>query len=151
MSKNQTRAQEAVSNITRRIDADRGATTLEPTSNEPTSHEPTKPNVEAAPVLTPELIARLRAAGSIDAGVGILAPRQTSKPKADQTYELNTLCMEPLPQKRGVCLKVITAAVQLDRTFKIADITTALPDVKAAAYWTRQLAKSGHLNEVTTG
>jgi hypothetical protein len=47
-------------------------------------------------------------------------------------------------------LKVITAAVQLNRPFKILDITTALPDVKSAAYWTRALAKTGHLTEVAS-
>jgi hypothetical protein len=144
--KTQTRAQEAVSRISNRVEADKGNSPTEPVKTAVSS----KPDAESAPVLTSELIAQLRAAGSIDAGVSILSPRMTPKPKADQTYELNSGCKNPLPQKRGVCLKVITAAVQLDRRFKIADITTALPDVKSAAYWTRQLAKSGHLTEVTS-
>jgi hypothetical protein len=103
-----------------------------------------------APVLTPELIAQLRAAGSLDAGVKLLAPDTRAKAKVDATYTLNADCKEPLPQRRGACLKVVTAAVQLDRPFKVSDITTALPDVKAAAYWTRKLAKTGHLTEVAS-
>jgi hypothetical protein len=115
---------------------------------EPTKPEPTKPEpVTTAPVLTPDLIAKLRSAGSIEAGVNILAPHTAPRPKLDATYELNPGCKEPLPQRRGACIKVITAAVQLNRPFKVADVTTALPDVKSAAYWTRKLAKTGHLTE----
>jgi hypothetical protein len=97
--------------------------------------------------LTSALIEAMRAAGSIDAGVKLLQPDAVSRSKADATYTLNTTCTDPLPQKRGVSLKVITAAVQLNRPFKVADITSALPDVKSAAYWTRRLAKTGHLVE----
>jgi hypothetical protein len=140
--KTQTRAQEAASRIQKRIDADKGATPTE------AKVAKTKTVAEPAPVLTPELINQLREAGSIDAGVAILSPRAAAKPKVDQTYELNTSCTEPLPQKRGVCIKVITAAVQLQRPFKSTDITAALPGVKSAGYWLRRLVKTSHLKEV---
>lgn len=106
----------------------------------------TEPKV-AAPVLTPDLIAKIRAAGSVDAAVSILSP---AKPKAnpDATYELNTSCNEPLPQKRGASIKVVAVAVQLNRAFKVEDVVKALPDIKSAAYWTRKLVKTGHLVEV---
>ena len=107
-----------------------------------------QPTTAAAPVLTPDLIARVRAAGSVEAGVNVLAPEAKPKPKVDATYELNTSCKDPLPQKRGACVKVVTVAVQMNRPFKVADISAALPDDKSAAYWTRKLAKTGHLVEV---
>lgn len=102
-----------------------------------------------APSLTPELIERLRAADSVETGVLILAPTARPKTKPNATYRLNPACTEPLPQRRGACLRVITVAVRLDRPFKVEDIATALPDVKSAPYWTRRLAKTGHLHEVT--
>lgn len=101
-----------------------------------------------APVLTPDLIARLRAADSIDAGLKLLQPDVKPRVKSDATYELNVDCQEPLPQKRGACLKVAAVAVQLNRPFKVADVQQALPDVKSAPYWTRKLAALGHLVEV---
>ena len=106
----------------------------------------TEPKV-AAPVLTPDLIAQVRAAGSVEAAISILSP---GKPKAnpDATYELNTSCKEPLPQKRGASIKVVAVAVQMNRAFKVAEVVAALPDVKSAAYWTRKLVKTGHLVEV---
>ena len=111
-----------------------------------TPKPPSTPKVEA-PVLTPDLVASIRAAGSIEAAVGILSP---AKPKVnpDAIYELNTSCKDPLPQKRGASIKVVAVAVQLNRAFKVEDVVAALPDVKSAAYWTRKLAKTGHLVEV---
>jgi hypothetical protein len=101
-----------------------------------------------APVLTADLIKQLRSADSVEAGLKLLQPDAKPKTKADATYELNTACGAPLPQKRGACLKVVAAAVRLNRAFKVADIQAALPEVKSAPYWTRRLARSGHLTEV---
>ena len=100
-----------------------------------------------APTLTAELIEALRAAESHEAAVRLLAPDARPKAKADATFTLNTSCQEPLPQKRGACLKVVAAAVRLNKPFKVADIVAELPTVKSAAYWTRKLAKTGHLME----
>jgi hypothetical protein len=107
-----------------------------------------KPPTPAAPVLTSDVIAALRSAASVEAGVKILQPDARPKVKLDATYAVNTSCASPLPQRRGACLKVVTAAVQLNRSFKVADIVAQLPNVKSAAYWTRKLAKTGHLVEV---
>ncbi len=100
-----------------------------------------------APTLTPELLDALRAASSIEAGVKILQPDAKPKVRLDATYNVNTSCAAPLPQRRGACLKVVTVAVQLNRPFKITDVVALLPEVKSAAYWTRKLAKTGHLVE----
>lgn len=113
----------------------------------PTAPQPA-PETPTAPVLTPELIAALRAADSVDEGLKLLQPDLKPKARPDALYELNTSCQEPLPQKRGACLKVITVAVRLNRPFKVSDVAEALPDVKSAPYWTRKLAKTGHLVEV---
>jgi len=111
-----------------------------------TPKPPSTPKV-AAPVLTADLVASIRAAGSVEAAISILSP---GKPKAnpDATYELNTSCKEPLPQKRGASIKVVAVTVQMKRAFKVADVVAALPGVKSAAYWTRKLVKTGHLVEV---
>ncbi|HVL69276.1 MAG TPA: hypothetical protein VM364_18610 [Vicinamibacterales bacterium] len=114
---------------------------------EPGTAEPIAPTADA-PVLTKELIDALRSADSVDAGLKLLQP-DANRPKAktDAVYELNASCAEPLPQKRGACLKVVTVAVRLNRPFKVSDIIEALPEVKSAPYWTRKLAKTGHLVE----
>ncbi len=110
----------------------------------------TEAKVADAPVPSADLIARLRAAKTVDDAVAILAPSARAKAKVDAVYELNTSCTEPLPQKRGACHKVYAVAVRLNAPFKVADIASALPDVKAAPYWTRRLAKTGHLVEHLT-
>jgi hypothetical protein len=104
--------------------------------------------IVAAPVPTPDLLAQLRAAKSLDDAVTILAPAVAPKAKAQTVYEVNATCAEPLPQKRGACLKVYAVAARLNAPFKVADIAAALPDVKAAPYWTRRLARTGHFSEV---
>ena len=113
--------------------------------------QPTAIPSPSAPVLTPELIAALREAPSVEDGLRLLRPDARPRVKADATYELNSSCTEPLPQRAGASLKVVAVAVRLNRPFKVEDITTALPDVKSAAYWTRKLAKTGHLVEVAEG
>jgi hypothetical protein len=97
-------------------------------------------------MLTIDLLDVLRAADSLDDAIAMLAP---PTPKVDATYTLNTSCREPLPQRRGACVKVIAVAARLNRPFKLADVTEALPDLKSAPYWTRRLAKTGHLTVVT--
>jgi hypothetical protein len=99
-------------------------------------------------LLTADVIARMRSADSIDTAVHVLAPT-TRRASSDARYRLNTECPEPLPQQRGACVKVVAVAVRLDRPFKVADVTEALPDVKSAAYWTRRLAKTGHFIVMT--
>ena len=110
-----------------------------------------KPEVKGksteAPIPTSDVIARLRAAGSVDDAVAILSPT-VSRPMVDATYELAANVTTPLPQRRGVCLRVYAVAVRLDKPFKVADVTAALPDVKSAAYWTRRLAKDGFFRTV---
>jgi len=115
-----------------------------------TKPEPTpEPTSDAGLILTPALIEALRSAASIDAGLALLQPNTSPKPKSDAMYVVNATSKTPLPQKRGACLKVVLAAVRLNRPFKVADITAALPDLKSAAFWTRKLAKTGHLIEAT--
>ena len=119
------------------------------TKPEPQVKPEPKPPTTEAPVLTPDLVTALRAAGSVEAGLKILQPDARPKARLDATYTVNTSCPTPLPQRRGACLKVVTAAVQLDRPFKVADIVARLVGVKSAAYWTRKLAKTGHLVEMS--
>ena len=128
--------------------------------NKPESKPEPKTAVTAvsAPILTPELVAQLRAADSLDAGVSILAPSVKPKAKSDATYELNTSCVEPLPQKRGACLKVVTAAVRLNRPFKVADIVEQLPEIVGRVRRTNPQAgedrppdRSGELGTYTGG
>jgi hypothetical protein len=108
---------------------------------------PATPKVEtpkpAGPIVTTELIAQLREADSLDAAIKVLAP--PSRVPVNATYALNAACNEPLPARRGAALKVIATAIRLDKAFTTTDITTALPDVKAARYWVNRLVKSGHL------
>lgn len=117
---------------------------------EQSTAQPEAPQTPKAtgPVLTPELVAQLRNAGSLDAGLKLLQPEAKSKAKHDAVYELNTDCKEPLPAVRGACLKVAYAVAQFDKPFTVADVVKALPDLKSAPYWTRKLATSGHLREV---
>lgn len=98
------------------------------------------------PTLTPDLVRQLREAATLDDAMSLLVP--TRKRSNDPSYRLIDDCPAPLPQRRGACLKVIAVAAQLNRVFKVADITSTLPDVRSAAYWTRRLATSGHLQEV---
>jgi hypothetical protein len=100
------------------------------------------------PVLTPDLVARLRAMESLEASVRVLSPDSARRVPVDATYRLNESCETPLPQRRGASIKVVATAVRLERPFKIADIATALPDVKSASFWARRLVKSGHFIEV---
>lgn len=100
-------------------------------------------------ILTPELIAALRSAGTVEAALTLIAPRATPKPKVDTVYTVAEECMTPLPGRRGACLKVIAVAVRLNAPFRISDITKALPTVKSAAYFVRKLYKSGHLIEAS--
>jgi hypothetical protein len=100
-----------------------------------------KPGV-TGPVVTLALIEAMVNADSIDVAYRYLAP--PARVSADATYTLNTACTEPLPQKRGACLKVVAVAARLQRPFKVADITAALPDVKGAKYWVGRLARTGH-------
>ena len=111
------------------------------------SRRATEPKVAAPGPDTGPHRAEIRAAGSVDAAVSILSP---AKPKVnpDATYELNTSCKEPLPQKRGASIKVVAVAVQLSRTFKVEDIVRRCPTSRVPRYWTRKLVKTGHLVEV---
>ena len=87
------------------------------TTSTPTSQPEVKPMADA-PVLTPDLIARLRAADWLDSGLKLLQPDAKPRVKSDATYELNATCAEPLPQKRGACLKVVAVAARMNAPFK---------------------------------
>ena len=101
-------------------------------------------------VLTPELLAQLKAAGSIDAGLKLLQPdRGARRVPENVTYQIG-ITSEPLPQARGASNKVVMAAVQLDRPFTVADVVSALPDVKSSKYWFGRLVKSGHFVPMET-
>jgi hypothetical protein len=115
-------------------------------SNTTTSSGPVVAKVANGVMLTIDLLGVLRAADSLESAVAVLAP---VTPKADATHTLNTSCPDPLPQRRGASLKVIAVAARLNRPFKVADVVAALPDLKSTPYWTRRLAKTGHLAVVT--
>ena len=117
-------------------------TTTPPT----TSSGPVVTKVANGVMLTFDLLDVLRAADSLESAMALVTP---PTPKVDATYTLNATCPDPLPQRRGACVKVVVTAARLNRPFKVADIVEALPDLKSAAYWTRRLAKTGHLAVVT--
>jgi hypothetical protein len=62
-------------------------------------------------------------------------------------YEVVETVTQPLPQKRGACVKVYAAAVRKNGTFTVKDITDALPEVKSAPYWVRPLARDAFFRE----
>ena len=100
--------------------------------------------------ITAELLASLRRAETVDAAAAIVAPKTDKAKAADATYAINEACKTALPVTRGARLTVYLTAVRLGKDFKVADIVAALPDVKAAAYWARKLAKDGFLRIVET-
>ncbi len=120
-------------------------------TNKKPATKPTEATSTTAPaaLLPADLIPQLRAAVSIEDAVRILSPDATAKTKPNATYALVTDCREPLPKARGACAVVYATAVRRDGTFTATDIAEALPAVKSAKFWTRKLAKSGHLREVT--
>ncbi|HEX5474962.1 MAG TPA: hypothetical protein VFX12_09905 [Vicinamibacterales bacterium] len=60
----------------------------------------------AAPVVTPDLLARLRAAESLDAAAKLLQPDNR---RPNPTYTLVETCAAPLPKARGACVRVYAA------------------------------------------
>lgn len=111
----------------------------------PAAKTPTAAPTLALPV---DLVPQLRAAASIEDAVRILSPATTPKAKPTAVYTLSTDCREPLPKARGACAVVFATVARRDGTFTAADIAEALPAVKSAKFWTRKLAKTGHLSEV---
>lgn len=104
--------------------------------------------VDAAQGLSPELIEAMRKAGSFDAALELVSPKKIKNAKANPKLRINSACTEPLPKPRGACPRVFTTCVLRQSEFTAQEIVDAMPDLKAAGYWTRQLVKSGHLVEV---
>jgi hypothetical protein len=113
--------------------------------NVPTPPQPETPP-PVGPVLTATTIDLMKSADNLEAAIAVLQP--ASRPKVDATYVLNTPTDQPLPARRGACLKVIAVAVRLERPFTVADLAQALPDLKPVRYWVNRLVKSGHLRVV---
>ena len=99
---------------------------------------------------TPDLLARLRAARSLDDAVQILTPDSKPKASADTLYEVNPASVAPLPQRRGLSVLVYATAARMEKPFTIGDIQAALPDQKSVRYWVRTLAKVGWFVEVSS-
>ena len=112
-----------------------------------TTKPATKQTTTTTPAALPttELLAQVRAAGSLEDALKLLAP--APKVKADPTYEVAEACAAPLPQKRGVAVLVYVTAARLNRAFRVSDVVAALPEKKAVPFWVRRLAKSGHFRE----
>jgi len=103
-----------------------------------------KPETTTTPA---DLIARLRAASSDEEAVKIMQPDAKGKANVDAVYEVVVGTGEPLPQKRGVAVRIFVTAVRLNRPFKSADIEAAV-EGKAVRYWVRRLTTTGHFREV---
>ncbi len=116
---------------------------------EPTTDQ-AKPSQPSGATLGPDILARVREAGSVEEAVTILAPNAKRSPKPDAVYEVSPACGDPLPKQRGLAILVYATAARLNASFKVADIEAALPDRKSVRYWVRQLAKTGHFVEVVS-
>ena len=112
--------------------------------------EQAEPLEQSRQLPNPDLLARVREAGSVGEAVAILAPNAKRSPKPDAVYEVSSGCSDPLPKQRGLAVLVYATAARLNASFKVADIEAALPERKSVRYWVRQLAKTGHFIEVAS-
>jgi hypothetical protein len=94
-----------------------------------------------------DLIARVRAAKTDEDAMSIVQP---DTPRASQTVLYEVVAHDkPLPQKRGLSVRVWVAAPRLNKAFTAADIAAKV-EGKNVPYWVRQLAKAGHFRPVVT-
>src|SRR5689334_4843202 len=86
----------------------------------------TPSDAQQATPLSKDIITQLRAASTLDDAVRLLAPDAKPKVKPDAVYEVVESVAQPLPQKRGACVKVFAAAVRKNGPFTVKDIAEAL-------------------------
>ena len=119
-------------------------------------HEPKPPSAQAVdhgrsgPMVTPDVLARVRAADSVEEAVGILTPK-AKRSTRDTIYKINPACRDPLPKQRGPAVLVYATAARLDlqgdESFSLGEIEGKIHDGRSVGHWVRQLAKSGHFIE----
>jgi hypothetical protein len=110
----------------------------------------TAPDKTNAPTMTAaELIARLRAPKTDEEALTIMQPTDPRKSENTKYEVVDEGPALPLPQKKGLSVRIYVAAARLNKPFTAAEVA-ALVEGKNVAYWVRKLATLGHFKPVVT-